>query len=84
MIQKITLRVNDPRVSVLENGNSIESQILPVMNFKEGQFCDSVFELVFFIELMSFQAKTIRLEWNLEQPKTTIPSIVFASKTLNS
>ncbi|KAE9555370.1 hypothetical protein FO519_001452 [Halicephalobus sp. NKZ332] len=82
--QKITLRVNDPRILVLQNENPIEAQILPVMNFKEGQISNSIYELVFFVQLGPFEAKNIHLDWILDQPKTTTPSMVFSSKSMNS
>uniref|UniRef100_A0AC34Q5P7 Alpha-mannosidase n=1 Tax=Panagrolaimus sp. JU765 TaxID=591449 RepID=A0AC34Q5P7_9BILA len=77
-MQKITLRVNDPRIQVLENDFEIAAQILPVMDFSSGSLSEAVYELVFFIPMNPLELKNLRLIWQQKQPKSTILSMVFS------
>uniref|UniRef100_A0A7E4W906 Alpha-mannosidase n=1 Tax=Panagrellus redivivus TaxID=6233 RepID=A0A7E4W906_PANRE len=82
--QKITLRVNDPRVEVSSAGEIVASQVMPLPNFETGRISNSTYELVFFIELKPLEIKKVTLQWKAEQPASTIISMVFSNKATSN
>jgi hypothetical protein len=82
--QKVTLRINDPRIEASINGNPIPAQILPVPDLKNGIISNSSFEIIFFIDLQPLELQKVDLQFSKAQPRSTMLSIIYSNNTASN
>lgn len=79
--QKISLRINDPRIHVSIDGNPIPAQINPIIDLNNGVVANNTFEIVFFIDFAPLELKKVDLQFSHAQPQSTILSILYSNNT---